>query len=493
MYRNTFKHTLTSILIQTFLFCLITTSVDAQSNTILQTKIDKNVSQGDFKTANISLAVVDLESGKLIGEHRANKLLTPASSLKLFTTFTALETLGENFQFETSISYRGSIDKEGTLKGDIIIVGGGDPTLGTTKLKGTLSFNELINDIVKKIKAAGINCIDGTVIADESIYDSYPVAPTWQWNDLGNYYASGAWGININENLYYIYFNKRDIIGAKPNIQSIFPKVYKLKLSNELTVDSAHTGDNAYIFGGPYNYDKRIVGTIPQGKGLFTIKGSIPDPPSFFAHAIFSKLNKQKIKSEGYKTVYKSERGLRKKIATYRSPTLDKIVKKANFESNNLYTESMLKMIGLKERGLGSGQNGIAVINKILRKSGIKPKELMIRDGSGLSARNNISSYSMAQFLYQMSKSIDVETLNNYLPRGGYSGTVSGMFVKSKAKGNVWLKSGSMEGVQSYSGFIRAKSGKWVSFSIIVNGFTTKGSIIRAKLDKLIRDIYTAC
>ena len=460
----------------------------------LELKIERHLRDGVFRSSNVSISVVDVETNELIVGHRPHKVLTPASSLKLLTTYTGLMKLGTAFTFNTDIYHTGRIEKDGTLKGDIVIKGSGDPTLGSPKIDEVLNFKALISEIVGKVKAQGITCIDGDIIADESIFDSYPIAPTWQWNDLGNYYASGAWGINVNENQYYVHFDKRGKIGAQPRIHSIHPKIPQLKLSNEIVVDSAHTGDQAYIFGGPYNYYKRVVGTIPQGDKIFTIKGSIPDPPLFLAYHVYDGLEKEKIKCKSYKSSF-AKVAVRKdnKIMSLKSPILGEIVKKANFDSNNLYTEAILKMIGLKKRGQGSGQNGINILKRELKKSGVATDEQLIMDGSGLSARNKISSFALARFLAYLTKKADVEKLVEYIPRGGHTGTVRGMFGKSSARGNVWLKSGSMESVQSFTGYIKSKSGKWLSFSIIVNGFSAKNKVIRNKLDKLIRDIYFYC
>jgi len=462
-----------------------------QTDSVLQAKLKERFSQSEFRYANVSLSVIDIESNTLVAGYRPKKVLVPASSLKLLTTLTGLHVLGSDFTFETELYYSGTIREDGTLDGDIILKGGGDPTLGSKKFENNLSFNALLSSIAQAIISSGINCINGNLVMDESAYDSYPIAPSWQWNDLGNYYASGAWGININENQYYIHFNNKTKIGARPKIKNIFPHVPKLDLSNEITIDSAGTGDQAYIFGGPYNYYKRIVGTIPQGSGTFSIKGSLPDPPSFMAYHLKKRLEKENISVLSSEIVFKPyKKKAKQSIKKYSSPTLDLIVTKANEESNNLYTESILKMIGLKKRSQGSGQNGINILMKYLMKYGVSKDQVILRDGSGLSARNNISSYAIAKFLAGVTTDIPREELLQYLPKAGYTGTVRSMLSRSSAKGHVWLKSGSMEAVQSYSGYIQTASGKWVSVSVIVNGFSAESSLIRSRLQKIIEDIY---
>ena len=461
-----------------------------KSQSTLQDYLASTAEKSIYKAANVSVSIYDIETRKEVAGHRSQKVATPASSLKLFTTLSGIYYLGKDFRFSTVIGYTGKIDDSGTLSGDIVIKGGGDPTLGSAKIDGSRDLQSLLNYIQSIITASGINCIEGDITIDESIYDSYPVAPSWQWNDLGNYYASGAWGVNVNENQYRIYFNKRGVIGQRPNIHSIEPRINKLNLSNEIVVDSSHTGDQAYIFGGPYNYNKRIVGTIPQGAGTFSIKGAIPDPPTFLGEAIQKNLKKANIQCQEVKTIFRSKRMKFNPLDTIYSPTLHKIVRRANAESNNLYTEAILKMIGLKKNGQGSGQNGIAAVKRLLRKYRVDTPALHLHDGSGLSARNLISAKSMAQFLSGLTKTMEIEDLCKYLPRGGMEGTVRGMFGGSSIRGRVWLKSGSMEGVQSYSGYIQSKSGKWYSFSVIVNGYSAKPKALRSQLEKMIVGIY---
>ncbi len=477
-------------ILSSLLIVLFPTILTTQSNATLQAKIEKLSAHRIFESSNLSISVFDIATNTEVAGFRPAKVLAPASSQKLLTTFSCLKYLGQDFRFQTSFGYKGTIMADGTLDGDVIIKGGGDPTLGSDKVEGSMDFDDLLDHLSAKILEAGISCIQGNIIVDESIFDSYPVSPSWQWNDLGNYYASGAWGLNVNENQYYVYFKNRIHIGHRPKLSSIYPYVPDLQLSNELQIDSAGTGDQAYIFGGPYNYNKRIVGTIPQGDGSFSIRGSLPDPPEFFAYHLKQKLSKCNIQAGDIKTVYRPSRLKYVPIDTVYSPELSTIIKTANTESNNLYTEAMLKMLGYVKRGQGSGQNGIASIYKLLRSYGIKTKPLHLHDGSGLSVRNQLSSRTLAKFLSSITKDLDIQSLIRMMPKAGYSGTVRGMLSGSPAKGKVWLKSGSMQAIQSYTGYVKTKDGNWCSFSIMINGYAEEYGTIRRKLEQMITAIY---
>lgn len=475
------------------LFWILTISICSYGQSDLQSRMDKHFAQSSYKHASLSVCVMDMESNQVIASINPETSLVPASSLKLITTLSAMDILGPDYKFETKISYSGKIDVDGTLNGNIYIVGSGDPTLGSPRVAlggEVLAFRKLIVDIGKSIRDHGITCIDGEVIADESVFDSYPISPSWQWNDLGNYYASGAWGINANENEYYIYFKRNYGIGNMTKLHSYEPYIPKLELQNEVSIDSSNTPDNAYVFGGPYDFKKRIVGTVPFGQGTFRIKGSIPDPPTFVAYHVYDQLRKYQIESRGYKAKFKAKKVKMNDIKSYESPSLDKIAKITNFHSVNIYAESLMKTIGAEKNNQGSGGAGLYIVHRNMRKMGLKLTPLHMEDGSGLSARNIISSKFMCQFLDKMYDEIDHELLLSTLPHPGSISTVQGVSTGGKARSNIWVKSGSMERIQSFSGYIKSKSGKWLSFSIMANGLHVKNKKIRPLMGRMMKTIY---
>lgn len=475
-----------------FLSCLLLASTSWTQQIKMTDYMETFVEREVFKHATISATVLEVNGKAELLGYRKDKALVPASSLKLLTSYSALQFLGENYTYQTDLSYAGNILADGTLEGNVYITGSGDPTLGSSKFKAYLNFPDLMADMVAGIRAAGINCISQNIIADESVFNSYPISPSWQWNDLGNYYAGGAWGLNINDNQYYVYFGQQPTKGMIPKLLRYGPKIPNLTFQNEVETGDPGSGDNAYIFGGPYDYTKRIVGTIPPGAKEFTIKGSIPDPPLFLAYHVQSALKKKNIKVDGYESLFEwdTKKPTLNLIKSYRSPPLSDIVKSTNFDSNNLYCEALLKTIGLEETGKGSGSGGIKVITEYLESLSLDVEGLRMDDGSGLSARNLISTSLMAEFLKEQAKAKDLKWATSFLPRVGSQGTVRHMLKNSPAKDRVWAKSGSMEGILSYSGYVKAKSGKWLSFCVIVNGFPQKIRTIRKHLEDFIESVY---
>lgn len=472
------------------LFLFLVSDVRSQA---LQSRVDQLTSATFYRHANIGISVREVNTNTLLADKQKDKMLIPASSLKLITTLTGLEMLGEDFRFNTRVTYDGTLGSDGILKGNIYIEGGGDPCLGSDRIPGVLTAASLIRQITDDILKAGIICVEGNIVADESVFNSFPVSPSWQWNDLGNYYAAGAWGLNINENLYNIWFNRSGPIGSRSRIAYFEPRIPNLVLENEVTIDSANTGDNAYIFGGPYHYGKRVVGTIPQGKELYKIKGSLPDPPLFFAYSLLTEMEKRKMGGHNCRTQYRPVKNQknRRLISEYRSPDLKTIIQFTNDLSINIYAESILKTLGKVIRNNGSGSDGIAVIKSNLKQHGLDTEPFNIEDGSGLSARNLMSPDLMAGFLAASAKGKDLKLIRELIPPAGERGTVRHLLAGSRAKGRLWVKSGSMDNILTYAGYCQAASGKFVAFAVFLNGSTAeKADKNKVELEKILEAIY---
>jgi len=417
-------------------------------------------------------------------ESNADELFIPASTIKAITGFSVLDILGPNYKFKTPIQYSGEILADGNLTGDLIITGGGDPSLGSLKHTKLKRLQDLFDQIVRRVQKAGINCIDGDLIIDASYFGNDAVPPSWFWEDIGNYYGSGVWSLNIHENYYNLFLNRSQHEGKHVSIDHISPYIPGLIFRSNLKTAGARTGDQAYIYGGPYNYFRDIRGTIPIGKTPFKIKGSIPEPPLFFGQVLGASLEKAGIHFRSLKVQYEKQTNEeRHLISKMISPDLGAMVQTLLFESNNLYAEALLKKIGDGDR-----DRGIQVIqeNAGARIKGAWNQE----DGSGLSILNKISPNQMNGFFYDQTKKHSVAYLTEYLPQAGKDGTVKSMLKHNKSKGHVWLKSGSMKDVLGYAGVIETKQGQQLALTIFINGDIKSTSKWRSKIEDLMDYIY---
>ncbi len=446
-----------------------------------------------LKQAQVGIAVHDIEEGYLIAGFNQDKLFVPASSLKLLTSLITLNKLGQEFKYKTRLAYDGQII-DSILIGNIYIIGAGDPSLGTKRYASKPNYQELSSLIAYRVQQLGIKKIEGDIVSDASIFDSYPICPSWQWNDLGSGYASGTWGINVNENEYDIWYNTNKPEGEFADITSIIPNIKDLELSNEVFISNTDSEDNSYIYGGPFSYQKRIVGSLPHTKNAYRIKGSIPDPPKALAQNILYELKLRNIAANNaISHMYKrrNDANLVQVDSFYSLPLID-LVRQANYHSINMYCESFLKTLGYVKGSRGSGSEGINQIKNYLLERGIDYSGINMEDGSGLSARNLISPFLLSRFLSSYAKENGSEFTTSLLPEVGNEGTVRRLLKNGNAKGKVWMKSGTMSKIMSYTGIMKLPSNRWISFSIIVNSYTSKPSEMRKLMENVIENIYNS-
>ncbi len=471
-----------------YCFFIFTITTFGQKN--FQEWMNMQFSSPFYKHASIGVSVREIGSSNLLANYLKDKSMVPASSLKLLTTLSAIEILGENFRYETKIAIDGSITSDSILNGNLYVIGNGDPTLGSQKMKDAISIQQMFDDIKQALKNKGIKQIDGDIVIDESEFPSFPAAPSWQWNDLGNYYAAGTWSVNILDNEVSVYFSRSGKIGSRAIIEYKEPFIPGFELDSKVTIDSANTGDQVYIYGFPDQHQRIATGTIPQGKGLFKVRGSIPNPPMYFAYKLQRFLKENGYGSKSHRLSNSNDSKNRQILTSFLSPELKDIVKLANAESLNNYCESILRTIGLKKNGMATPENGIKAIDQYLSQKKIDTNGLHLEDGSGLSARNLITPDIMAIFLSKF----DIKqhkSILNIIPKAGQDGTVKNVLKGLPSQEFVWLKSGSMNNIFSYSGYVKTSKGKWVSFCAILNGSSAgKTSINRSEIQKIPDAIY---
>ncbi|MEM6264170.1 MAG: D-alanyl-D-alanine carboxypeptidase/D-alanyl-D-alanine-endopeptidase [Bacteroidota bacterium] len=441
-----------------------------------------------LKSANWGVSVVDLATGQEIAQHESQKCLVTASSMKALTTATALWRLGEGFRFETKLVSTGTLQANGTLKGDIWLVGSGDPSLGSARLRPEDGATALLEAWTQSVKQAGIKRITGGVYADIGKFSTLITPRKWGFEDIGNYYGAGAAGVNFMENTYRLDLKPGNKVGAPTTVVRTDPPVPGLVFENELTTGSARSGDQAYIFGVPYTSLRYLRGTIPYRKtSLFSIKGAIPDPALFTAQQLADALKTCGISLESPPAVKRcSNASSAKVLYLHQSAPLIDLIRETNHESINLFAEALLKQIALHGGKAGDTQSGLDVLEDFWASKGLSLKHAYLRDGSGLSSNNAVSPRQFTQMLSLVHKSTYGEAYKNSLPIMGKSGTLKGMAAGTAAEGRIRAKSGYIGGVRSYVGYVKTRSGKQLAFAVICNQFACSPGQMKRKLIPLM-------
>lgn len=447
---------------------------------VITTLLANTTADEALKGARVSFIVQDTESGKVITSRNPNLCVVPASVTKLITTASAIEILGSNYRFSTHIEHDGYIDKNGTLHGNIIVRGGGDPTFGSAFL-GSMN---VMNEVRQKIQLKGIKKITGHIIADASVYNSNPVPITWCYEDVATHYGQGTYGLSYHDNICHITLESGEP-GTRPRVLSVFPTIKDLLVETPVEVRS-HPKDSFYIFGMPYDNKRIINGGMPANRPRYPVRCDMPNPPMLVAQHLKANLIANGVPVGGKATdSIKLMNDSIIHLFSYKSPQLREIIEKTNFKSNNMYAEHILRQLALssKKNNISEG-DGIAVLRKYWKRKGVNFDFTFLKDGSGMSPMNAYSAGFLNEILCKMTKSPRFEDFFNSLPIAGEEGTVKGFLRKTPLEGITHVKSGSMSHVQSYAGYIDYE-GKKYAFTIIINNYNCK----RSELRKIIAEM----
>lgn len=475
-----------------FLLLFLFSQFLAEGQQSIRQYIDEWVKDPELKHAGISISVKKLGQAGNLAEYQPDLSLIPASTLKVLTTASGLAILGKNYRFSTEIQYDGSIDASGQLNGNLYIKGYGDPTLGSDQMTGIPDLDEVMELFRLSLQQKGIRRINGNVYGDGTYYPSAVSGASWPWYDLGNYYAAGIYGLNLHENYYYLDFQQVGELGKTPPIRGIRPFVPGLSFVNEIRTAVSGRGDEAYIYGAPYTFERFVRGTIGRGSGTITIKGAIPDPPLFAAQYFIEKLKAIGIQVSGtaaslHQHKPDADLGYRQKTYTYSSPPLLQIVERANQKSINLYCEGILRQIGMKTSKEGSTLAGIEALQQYWEQRSLDFSGIFLEDGSGLSPRNAVSSRFLTDLLELIAGDAQLyEDFKNTLPVVGKNGTLSYMLRNTSAQGRIFAKSGSMERVRCYTGYALDREDQLLVFTILVNNYTCTSTAMRQKIEKFL-------
>ena len=471
--------------LSTILLLILSLTSSAQKAALSTLLSDSSMMHG-----SLSLYAADTRTGDIVLESNPVKSLIPASILKLVTSAAAIEMLGPDYTFKTTLAYTGTLNRNtGRLTGDIIIKGGGDPAFLSKRFED--HYKDLLSTWIAEIKKAGITKVEGRVITDDSRYDYQPVPAKWLWEDLGNYYGAGAYGLSVFENTYEIHLN-RSSGSYTPVISDIVPTECRSELSNWLI--SEGTSDKGFVFAAPYGKEGWMAGTVPADLNDFYLEASVSDPPLLFASILNSMLEKDGISTaeepSTTRLLKKEEISGYVTIADAVSPPLSLIIEALNHESINLYAEHLLKELGKKFRNNGSTASGLEVITEFLLKAGIDMSGMFIEDGSGLSPLNSVNAREMSGLLiYMKEKGSYFNDYFSSLPSAGKEGTLKNYFRDQVFESRLNAKSGSMTRVRSYAGYITTLKGRNIAFSVIINNYTGPSRLIISSIENIIKEI----
>ena len=450
-----------------------------------------------MRGASFSLVVKDVQEGRTVYSYDTDRLQSPASVLKTVATATALEILGEDYRYPTTLEYDGILEN-GTLEGNLYIKGSGDPSLGSSHFAP--GQNKFLSTWIAALQKAGIKHITGSVISDESIFDTEGVSIKWLREDMGNYYAPGSYGISIFDNMYKLSL-QTGAAGTRPVLKGTEPDIPFIRFKNYLKAAPV-SSDSAYIIGAPLDDVRYLYCVLPANREAYVLKGDIPDPALYLARYLTDQLQQKGIRVDGSPSCYRIEveenrwkKGERKEIVTTYSPTLREIASVCNHVSHNLYADALVKTVGLQYKPrrnemISSFGRGVQVVKEYWEKKGLDVFPLRMNDGSGLAPADKVSAGFMGELLvYMATESAVSDAFIASLPQAGIEGSVRNFLKGSKLQGKARLKSGGITGVRSYAGYI-TKDGKTYAVAVFSNNYSCPMSRMTRALEKLLLQLF---
>ncbi len=457
-----------------------------------------------------------LDSGEILFQQNPDRLMMPASNMKILTLAAAAESLGWDHRFTTTLETDAPVEN-GILAGDLIIRGNGDPTISGRGNRARTVFDEW----VAALRAAGITEVQGRIVGDDQAFDDEGLGPGWAWDYLEAGYASPTGALQYNENAAELTVAPSAIAGE--------PAIVRLESGSGLTlVNLVRTvPSDAHVASGfsrtetgfsrtetgvsqtepprsSVNVHRRvdrpllqITGTIPVGAPAITRTVAVVNPTLFFAQGVKEALSTRGIPVRGDAmdaddlagSLATTPNGRRVLIATP-SPTLREIGAVLMKVSQNQYAETLLKALGARRGGLGTTDAGRAAAIETFTAWNIPADAYVMSDGSGLSRYNYAAPSTITSVLRRMHADVrHREAFQATLPVAGKDGTIATRMSKTRAVGNAVAKTGSIANVRSLSGFVRTRDGETLVFSIIANDFVIPAATISWAADLAVETL----
>ena len=463
---------------------LASLSLTAQNTDRLDFVVRHTTRKAAVKHASLAVCVHNITKDSTIYTRSEDLAMPPAAINKLFTTAAAFSRLGPKFVFENYLYYSGNVDKQGTLHGDLIIVGTGDPFFCSDRFPHTDStFHRMYESIRKK----GIKRIEGHVYADTSLFDDEMTHPSWRWGDIGNHYGSGVSGLNYNENSVDVHFRAGRKIGDPAIITSIYPEITVI---NNVITGPRDTVFNISFFGSPYDDSRMCRGIIPLGTADTHFRASLPHPALKGVSEFTRFLREKGIEVTGEPSVDFEMPKQCKKLHVDTSFTLFVNTALTTQTNNNLAAESLFKLLGYLREGNGSFNAGRDFMYDYFKQLKLDVTDVKMVDGSGLSRENLVTAYFVSQFLDAVARE---PYFQDFASAMGISEKLPEYEIIPRVPEDCSLiiKSGVMPKVRNFVGYFINSEDEMFSFSILCNNYScddqTMNQLIKGIIEEIIK------
>jgi D-alanyl-D-alanine carboxypeptidase/D-alanyl-D-alanine-endopeptidase (penicillin-binding protein 4) len=458
---------------------------NAPSDVALAHEIDRAIDESELPLARWGVFVVSLNDGRVLYSRNSDKLFTPASNMKVYTTAVALDLLGADYRWRTSVYTEHPPDDNGVINGDLVLYGRGAPDLTTFHSSSAPSLPALADQLFDR----GVRRVRGNVVGDESYFRGESYGDGWQWNDLQWYFGAAPSALTIDANGVDLTITAANKAGTPADLE-LKRQTDFVHVTNDTTTVEGGATTTVGINRGLSDNELRVWGEFPAGGRSFTAYLSVHNPALWAATSFKEALIARGIKVDGEPRsrdfrALGSEQfdpGKAIELAGADSEPLGEIVHQTNKQSINLNAELILRTLG-KERGdtapdpdphkmkqRGDDEAGAAVIKLWLERRGISTNGIAIHDGSGLSRLDLVTPEITARLLTAIAGATSAAVFHDSLPIAGRDGTLKPRL--RRESGRIVAKTGTLSYDHSLSGYATAQNNEILAFSIFCNDAT---------------------
>jgi len=462
-------------------------SLDSYAGSLetIRAKIAQYLKRPGIRSTDWGIEVADADSKVLLAVN-PDKPFRPASVLKVLTTATALDKLGPDFRFRTAVETDGVLQPDGTLSGDVILLGRGDPNLVDST--GEFLEKSALVELAEKLQALGVRRIAGEVVGDDSYFDLNPQGEGWTARDLKSIYGAPINALSINNNVFWVHASPTRV-NRLVNV-SVEPRTSYFRIRNLGISGSARARKTMYARVIPGTKTLVISGVLPAGQG-YSQHILLERPAEAATTMLKEELERQGISVEGGVRVIHSgelpDEARRKwtKLAEHESPPLIRGVEIINKHSQNLHAEMLLRTLGAEFRGTGTDEAGLEVVRDFVVEAGIDSQGISLKDGCGLSRDNLVTPRFQTSLLLALSNRPYFEMFLNTLAVSGTDGTLKRRLAAQPVRGSIHAKTGTLNGVSTLSGYMTTRSGRVLAFSIFANNAAASMTRVKRTIDEI--------
>lgn len=468
------------IIAAVFLATVVPTEGRADALETIQSKIKQYLKRPGARSAQWGIQILDPADNKVLVEVNPDKAFLPASVLKVVTTSAAIEKLGPDFKYRTGVYTNGTIDAEGSVSGDVILVGRGDPNL--MDAYGELNRKPALLDLAEQLQDLGIKEIQGDIIGDDSYFNSDSPVKGWTAADLKTLYGAPVNALSINNNLIWVTASPSKY--KKPVIVNVEPGTSYFRIRNKAVTGSRKAR-------------RTLSARLVRGTDTIVVTGTLPSTRTYRHAIVLAKpaettatLFKEELQRHGisihgkvstlhYQDTSQEERNGWTMLAEHESLPLTRALEIINKRSQNLHAEMLLRTLGAEFRGEGTNEAGLEVVRDFLVEAGIDSEKIRLNDGCGLSRENLLTPRFQTSLLEFLLNRPYFNLFFNTLSISGTDGTLKNRLSALETRGSVHAKTGTLNGVTTLSGYITTQSGRNLIFSIFANRVTATARVKR--------------